>query len=305
MSAGSSHLRRALPFLGSAAILSFLATRVDLHQVAAAVDGRSLVILGAALLVYGAVSLLLEAAALSRVLPAGALTLGTAARIKAASYLLSVLHYTVGLGALSVLLKRRAGTELGRAAGVVLLLSALDLAILILLCIGAVTGSDAGPAAVRLPVVGGVVVALAVGFVLVRTPRSLGPLERIRTLSIFAALAETPLSRLVETAGLRLLFVASFISLVQAALLAFEIVVPVQDLVVGVAISSLLAVLPIAFAGLGTGQAAFLYVFREHADPETLLASSLLLSVGIIGLRAGIGALFAREFAREARELAE
>ena len=67
-------------------------------------------------------------------------------------------------------------------------------------------------------------------------------------------------------------------------------------------ILALVGALPIAVAGIGPGQIAALEVFRGIAPPETLLALSLVLSVGLIALRAGMGLLFAREFTREALE---
>ena len=62
---------------------------------------------------------------------------------------------------------------------------------------------------------------------------------------------------------------------------------------------AVVSALPIAVAGLGTGQAAFLYVFRGVSDAETLLAVSLVLSASMIALRVSMGLLFAREFAQE------
>jgi hypothetical protein len=57
---------------------------------------------------------------------------------------------------------------------------------------------------------------------------------------------------------------------------------------------------PIAVAGLGTSQAAFLFIFAEHAPQEMLLAQSLVLSAGMLALRGLMGLVFAREFTREA-----
>ena len=51
---------------------------------------------------------------------------------------------------------------------------------------------------------------------------------------------------------------------------------------------------------LGTSQAAFVYLFADDAPAERLLAMSLVLSFGIIGLRAAMGLCFARELTREA-----
>jgi hypothetical protein len=60
--------------------------------------------------------------------------------------------------------------------------------------------------------------------------------------------------------------------------------------------------LPIAVAGLGTVQIAIIEVFGHLADKETLLALSLVLTAGMIVLRAGMGLVMAREFTREVLE---
>jgi hypothetical protein len=59
--------------------------------------------------------------------PAPSFGLWTAARIKCASYLPGLIHYTLGLGGLAVLLRRRTGLSLGEALGLVLLISRTDL----------------------------------------------------------------------------------------------------------------------------------------------------------------------------------
>ncbi len=297
--------RRLAPFAVSLGILAFLLARLDLRGVAAALDARAAVSVTLALLGYGAASLLLEAVSLVRVTPGAGLGLVTAARLKAASYLLAVVHYTVGAGALALLLRRRAGIEIGVAAGIVLLISAIDLAVLIALCGGgaAVLGTEAPT--VRTSVVGVAAVGLVGGFALLRAPRSLGPLERLRALPVFAAAAQTPAARLAELVGCRVAFVCTFLAVVTAALWAFGIRVPPGDLLIGVGVCALVGALPIAVAGLGTSQAAFLVVFRQYAPPETLLACSLALSVGMVLMRGALGAVFAREYAREAARLAD
>jgi hypothetical protein len=60
--------------------------------------------------------------------------------------------------------------------------------------------------------------------------------------------------------------------------------------------------LPIAVAGLGTGQVAVVAVFGHLADDEKLLALSLVLTAGLLALRAAMGLTMAREFTREALE---
>jgi hypothetical protein len=117
---------------------------------------------------------------------------------------------------------------------------------------------------------------------------------------VFDALRDASPRLLAELACLRLLFVLAFVALGAAALAAFDVSVPAGDLVVGVAVVALVAALPIALSGLGTGQAAFVVLFRPWADPERLLACSLALSAGLIAMRVALGLVFAREFTREA-----
>jgi hypothetical protein len=295
-------LRRALPFAVSAAILGVLIARVDAGAVARELQARAMLVLGAAVLAYGAASLGLEAVSLARVTAAAGarVALGTCARLKAASYPLSLLHYGLGAAAMTLLLHRRARLGVSSAAGMVLLLSSLDLGVLLALgATGALLLGTEGPA-LRAGVVGGAVLAIVGGFALLRAPIPLGPFERLRRLAVFDALRDASPRLLAELACLRLLFVLAFVALGAAALAAFDVSVPAGDLVVGVAVVALVAALPIALSGLGTGQAAFVVLFRPWADPERLLACSLALSAGLIAMRVALGLVFAREFTREA-----
>jgi hypothetical protein len=153
---------------------------------------------------------------------------------------------------------------------------------------------------VRVGVVAIAGVAWFGGILLLRLPGPLGPLERVRSLAVFEALRATPLSRLVELVCLRAVFAGCFIGVAGAAFAGFGIEVPTARLVLGMTILAVVGALPIAVAGLGTGQVAAVYVFEGVAPPETLIAVSLVLSAGLITLRAAMGALFAREFMREA-----
>jgi hypothetical protein len=143
-------------------------------------------------------------------------------------------------------------------------------------------------------------VGIAGGLTLLRLPGSLGPLEWVRALPLFRIARTARWTLLAELALLRLLFVVTFVALGWCALVAFGISVPAGDMIVNIATVALVAALPIAVSGLGTGQAAFVYLFRHWAAPETLLACSLTLSAGLIVLRAGLGFLFAGELTREA-----
>jgi uncharacterized membrane protein YbhN (UPF0104 family) len=254
------------------------------------------------MVVYGSFSLALEAISLVRMvgLPLTDFSAWTAAKIKAASYLAYTIHYSLGVGALSILLRRRVQLSLADSAGVVLLIAAFDLGMTILVASFGALLLGAETQAVRAGIIFGAAATMVGGFVVLRAPFSLGPLDRLREFTVFRATRETPVAKIAELFMLRLVFVLGFFAVAAVSLRIFGIDPPIPVLFVNVSIVALVSALPIAVAGLGTGQLAFVYVFRDYGDPETLLACSLALSAGLILLRAGMGLSFAREFAREA-----
>jgi hypothetical protein len=291
-----------VPVVVSGVAFALLLRQIDLGEVLERVDARVASILIPTVLVYCAVSLWIEAQSLSRLAAPNASGLGMwiCARMKAASYPLGLLNYALGAGGLTYLLRRRGGLRISEAAGIVILIALFDLGILLALsAFGAVLLSTQ-PVALQVGVIVTGVVGIVVGFVFLRVKTSMGALDRIRDLEIFRAARVTPMSRLMLLAVLRLGFVISFILLCGVALAIFDIWVPLGDLVLGVAAVSLVASLPIAVAGLGTGQVAFVFMFRHWGSPETLLASNLALTAALILIRASMGLVFAQEFTREA-----
>jgi hypothetical protein len=297
-------VQRFLPFAVSAVALLWVFRDLEFLALGAALSWRVVAVLGPALLVYGAVTLLLEAASILLLMssrPAG-FGLWTVARIKTASYLLAIVNFTLGAGALTVLLRRRAGIGLGESASIVLVIVSVDLVILMVMAAAGATLMDTGAPTVRAGLFALLIVGFIVGMTVLRMPANLGPIDRLRSLTVFQALRTTPLARLGKLAVLRIFFTSSFVALGGAAFLSFGIAIPLSDLVVGMVVVGVVGALPIAVAGLGTGQIAVIEVFGHLADKETLLALSLVLTAGMIALRAGMGLMMAREFTREVLE---
>jgi hypothetical protein len=297
-------LRALLPFAVTAAILYAISRRVDMAGAFERIDGDTLLLLIPALAIYGALSLCIDALSLMCARAGGSFV--PMARLKAASYPLGLLHYALGVGALVVLLRRRAGLGLADATGVVMLISGFDLLALLGVAALAVTWAATDATSLRLGVVAGLLIAGALGlFVLRSTASSAGVpgwirerLEALRSLRLFRAIRALPTPQLAQLLALRLLFVVTFLALGGAALAAFGIHPPLGTLIVGFAQIALVAAIPIAVAGLGTSQAAFLFVFRAWAPAEELLAASLALSAGIIAVRVALGVACVGEFSR-------
>lgn len=294
--------QRVLPAAVSVAILAFVFRGVDPAALAGELSWRVAFVMLPAFVVYAAVTLWLEATSVHRLLGSDAahLTRFTVARIKCASYLLAILHYALGVAALTLLLHRRGSISVARAASVVLLVSSADVLVVLSLA-GVATGwMQSDEAALQLTLLAVAATGFFGGLALLRAPADLGRLERIRELALFEGLRTLPLGRLAELFALRFAFSACFVAICGSAFVAFEVAAPFATLVAGVLIVAVVAALPIAVAGLGTSQAAFLYLFADYASRETLLAMSVALSIGMIVLRGVMGLVFAREFTREA-----
>ena len=317
-------LQRGLPAVVSLGALAWLLSTFDLRALLASLDARVALVMLPALVLYGAATLLIEALSIRRLLeaPPPSFTIWMAARIKCASYLLAVINYTLGGAGLAVLLRQRTGLSLGESAGVVLLIALTDLVLTLtfgslgvvfaradvstlivgLLALGAagIVFAQAGVSVLLVGFFAVVAAGIVFGVVILRAPGSLGPIERIRSLAVFATLRRTPLARLLELVLLRCLFSACFISVSGAAFFAFGVEIGVPRLVGGMMALAIVGALPIAVSGLGTGQVAAVYLFGDLAPAETILAMSLVLSFGLLALRALMGSVFAREFARHA-----
>ena len=295
-------LQRGLPAVVSLGALAWLLSTFDLRALFSALDARVALVMLPALAGYGAATLVLEALSIRRLLaaPPPTFTLWIAARIKCASYLLAVINYTLGGAGLAVLLRQRTGLSLAEAAGLVLLIALVDLTLTLTFGTLGLVFSQVEVSAL---IVSGLSVAAAgivFGVAILRAPGSLGPIDRIRSLAVFDALRRTPLARLLELVGLRTLFSVCFVSVAWAAFYAFGVEIGPARLVGGMMALAVVGALPIAVSGLGTGQVAAVYLFRDLAPAETILAMSLVLSFGLISLRLLMGMVFAREFARRA-----
>jgi hypothetical protein len=300
-----SAIQRGLPLLVSLGVLFWLLGGVDVDAVVAAITPRVALVMVPAMALFGAVTLWIEAHSILCLLPDPPpphFSRWDAARIKCASYLPGVVHYTRGVGGLAVLLRRRTGITLADAAGVVLTISSADLLVVVSAAIASAAIIGIASVAAQSGLVVVVVGGFFGGIALLRTRASLGPLERIRNLALFDGLRRLPLRRLFQLLLLRAFFSVCFVAGCASAFAAFEVAAPPELIVGGIMIVALVSTLPIAVAGLGTSQAAFVYVFADLAPPERLLAMSLVLSFAILSLRAAMGLVFARELTREAMD---
>ena len=297
----SSLLRRALPVVVSLSLVAYLAATIDLRAAADHLSLATTLRFAGPLLLWNFATLAIESHCLHRVTAATGRPIAhlAAARIKAACYLLSLLHYTAGAAALSLLLRRRMETSLVAAVSAVSLIALLDMGSVVGLAALAAAALPEAGAALRGGLLAGLSLAVVGGFVFLRAPRALGPLEPLRALAVLQAARTIRTRWLLELAALRVLFVASYVALTAALFRAFDVDFELVALAMKVAVLLSISALPIAAAGIGTAQLAFVTLFRGSAPEPELLSMSVLLSLGLTLARALLGLLFSRELVRE------
>ncbi|MCR9095878.1 MAG: hypothetical protein NXI30_16780 [bacterium] len=297
--------RTAVPSVVSVALLAWVLDRIDIRLALDHVTVEVLLRFFPTLVLFTAVGVAIEAHSLHRVVAgrpeeAAPLPRRVAARLKAACYLIGVLNHLIGAGGLALLVSRRTGASFAVASGMVLLLALLDVgAVLTSIVLGGslLQVDDVG---LRLGGVAVLVAMVVAGFAFLRAPVDLGPLEVVRELPLFDAARLVPLPLLLELALVRLCMLVCFASLVGGLFLAFDVEITLLELVFGIGVMLAVAALPLAIAGIGTGQVVFVAVFRDLARDAELLAMSIVLTTSIIVTRALLGLLFAPEFTREA-----
>jgi hypothetical protein len=92
----------------------------------------------------------------------------------------------------------------------------------------------------------------------------------------------------------RALYYMLFIIFFYGAFRFFHMHIPVITLIAYIPIILLVISLPIAPCGLGSTQAAMIYLFRGYGTSENIMALGLAYSTSIIVLRSLIGLFFTR-----------
>ena len=222
-------LRWILPFLVSAILLVWLLSSMNVSAVLEhfTPDVASLFI--PTLLVFLIISLSIEAISLVWVVSQyhSFSSRFMAARMKAASYLLGLINYALGAGAVALLLHRRSGIPLPQAAGSVIVISLFDLGSLLLLSLFALGMREAEESVLNSSFIILATLLIFAGFGLLRASFSLGPLDRLRDLKIFEAARTLPIPLLIRLGVLRVIFVASFVLFTAGTLYAFGVSIPV------------------------------------------------------------------------------
>ncbi len=288
-SAARRVFNRLWPWLVSFAILAFLFARVPREALFTSLKSGPLLPLAA----YTAMQVFLVLAADAYATAVSLAVVGFRQRFspiflaRGATYILGILNYALGQGALGFYLQR-SGVPAMRAAGIMAFLMVVNLGVILFVASFALlTGGYPERAQINLSPLG---YGLPGGLALYLGIIALAP-QWLRNYRLLAPLLEAGLKGHYRAAAARLPHVLLLVITYWGALRLWGIQVPLAQGVAMVSLVLLIGALPVTPAGLGTSQAALVFLFSPYVPlpgPEARAAAVLAFGLayyflGIVG----------------------
>jgi hypothetical protein len=219
------------------------------------------------------------------------LTFSQACELRGLTYLLTPIHWNVGRAAVIARMHTTHRVPLLEATSSMAFYQTLDAILVSALCwIGLVRLQASATRDALEPLVALFCLALLAYLVIIRSSRfSVGPLERLRN-SPFHRTHRLASSRDILTIlSLRLAYYSVFLGLYVWGTSAFGLALPFALIVASVPIIQGIGALPISPAGLGTQQAAMLFLFSGFGPEGAIVAFGLSFPLLCIVFRSLIG----------------
>jgi hypothetical protein len=223
------------------------------------------------------------------------LSYGEVLLVRGATYLLALVNYSVGQGAIVYFVNRARGVPVLRGTAAVLLVMGTNLLVLLLLVSLGLLMADDLPRQLRLIVF--VAYAGLAAYVAVVAWKPAWLQKR----PIFDVLLSAGLIGHLKAMVVRLPHILSLVVFTYASMAAFGVVIPPAKAIFYLPIIYFVAVLPISFQGLGTSQALMILFFAPYSEALTsdgrkaaVLTASLVSQALATSLQVLIGAVCMR-----------
>ena len=271
-------LLRLLAWVVTAGLLFLLFRKIPVSQVIAAARGAAPWTIPVTLLVSASIYLA-DSFAIWKTFGwfLAPLTFVEVLLVRGATYLLAVINYNAGQGAIVYFVHRVARVPIMRGVSTVLLIMGVNVLALLFLTTGALAVAPAVPHPVVVLVgVAYAGLALYVALVIAK-PRWLA------SRPLFDVLLNAGIGGHLKALVVRLPHIALLMALQIVLLRGFGVRVPVVDALAALPVVYFVAVLPISVQGLGTTQATMVYFFARYAPGDQQAQQAAVLAASLVG----------------------
>jgi uncharacterized membrane protein YbhN (UPF0104 family) len=285
--------KQAAPWAIAAAILWFLFDRVPIADAWTAAGEARLLEFALATAVAVTGWWLLESRAFAYLFTRfnAPLSWAEARSLRALTYLVTPINWNLGTAAIILHLRRSKGIGAVQSTSTMLFYGLVDLLVLSGLALAGAWVLPASPAIATVERAAGVAVGFAIAMLAVSMasrPRWRW-LERMRAAGIFSTHRRATVRDLAVLVAVRTCYFSGFVLFFWFGAQAFHTAVPLPYAMAATPIILVVAALPITPAGLGTQQAAMLYLFEPYGSEASILAFALAYPVALIAARIPLG----------------
>jgi hypothetical protein len=293
---GFSHVKRLFPWLVGAGILAYLIWRIEVNPLMDALRHADVALYAPVLVAFILVNFLADTQNMHALLKEPvSITFSDSMIIRGASYLLMIVDYTLGMGSIVYYLKKYKNLPIFEGTGLMLFLSyTTHISLLIMAITGSILAVDSHSAWLRqIALLCSLTLAIAVLLIILyKVLPDKGFLIKIKQSVFVKIFIDSPARMYVVNTIYRCGFYFTFILFFYVAVKAFNMDIPFMALLAYVPVILLVISIPISAFGLGTSQAAMLFLFKDYGTPAQIMAFSLTYSASIIVLRGMLGAFY-------------
>jgi len=291
--------KKTAPWLVGVAIIAYLVWRIEITPLVQALSLSDTALYLTALTAFILINFLADSQNLNALLrhTGNAIPFRDSVIIRGSSYLLMIIDYTLGMGSIVYYLKKYKNVPFTRGTGSMLFMNYIThITLLIMAIAGCLMASIAGPLSSQLwniALTATVLLALAIiTVILMKLLPDRSFMKKLKQSVVWKIFMDSPFKAFLMCTLYRCAFYSTFILFFYIAVRAFNMNIPLAELVAYVPVILLVISIPISAFGLGTSQAATLLLFRNYGSPAQILAFSLAYSVSIIIFRGIIGVCY-------------
>ncbi len=214
--------------------------------------------------------------------------------IRGATYLLMIVNYNLGLGAVALYLNKARGIPFIRTSGMMLFYFFVEsVGITFFAASGSLLIKDADPIfKIVFAIAASLFVLYLTIYLSIRLMIRKNIFPRVTNSAILKPVSEVTLSFYLKLSFYRAIYFFSFVLFFYFGLKTFHITIPISTLTALIPVIFFIGNIPVTPFGIGTIQAAMMFFLGPYGSKEALLAFSVLYSSTLLFGRAPIGLFY-------------
>ncbi|MBN2160817.1 MAG: flippase-like domain-containing protein [Spirochaetes bacterium] len=291
------YIKRSVPWIVGCSILAYLVWSLDFYAFVDALARADVTRYILVLIVYVLLNFLVDAQNLYALLSLShnGIPFRDSITIRGASYLLTIIDYNLGMGSVVYYLKQYKNILITFGTGLMIYSSFIThISLKLTALLGYIFTLDTpSPMLDKIALICAIWLAIDLMFIVFyKFIRSKPYFKKFKKFTFVKIFMDSPIRAYTLNIMYRCVFYFTSILFFFFAVKAFQMEIPFMAMMAYVPAILFVISIPISAFGLGTSQAAMLFLFKNYGSPSQILAFSLAYSASIILARGVVGAYY-------------